>query len=245
MRGFFIYAIAIFTNLCHTLQKCTIFVHMEEIEVQKRKSTTTRTKDLLIEVARQLFARFGVEKTTMNDIAEASKRGRRTVYMYFKNKMDVFYAVVSRELDHLYERLKAVALSDLPSEEKLLKLIATHMKSIYQLVMRNGSLKADFFNDIRRVERVRYKFDVEERKIIAHILQEGCAKGNFSIADIEPMALLIQGSIKGLEVPYINRQTHRMEEEEFERLFKAIKQLLFSGLQRDRTSGQKNILDIK
>lgn len=220
-----------FTNLCLRLQKCTIFVHMEEMEVQKRKSTTTRTKDLLIEVARQLFARFGVEKTTMNDIAEASKRGRRTVYMYFKNKMDVFYAVVSKELDLLYDRLEAVSLSDLPPQEKLLKLISTHMKSIYQVVMRNGSLKADFFNDIRRVERVRYKFDTEERKIIARVLQEGCDKRCFSIEDVNSMALLIQASIKGLEVPYINRQTHRIEEEEFEKFYTAIQQLLFSGLQ--------------
>ncbi len=45
-----------------------------------------KTRERLIEVARQLFAHKGVANTTMNDIAEASEKGRRTIYTYFKNK---------------------------------------------------------------------------------------------------------------------------------------------------------------
>ena len=43
-------------------------------------ATIVKTKDLMIEVARQLFARVGFTNTTMNDIADASKKGRRTLY---------------------------------------------------------------------------------------------------------------------------------------------------------------------
>ena len=39
-----------------------------------------KTREKLIEVARQLFARKGIENTTMNDIANASEKGRRTNY---------------------------------------------------------------------------------------------------------------------------------------------------------------------
>ena len=45
-------------------------------------ATIVKTKDLMIEVARQLFARVGFTNTTMNDIADASKKGRRTLYTY-------------------------------------------------------------------------------------------------------------------------------------------------------------------
>ncbi|HRU13864.1 MAG TPA: helix-turn-helix domain-containing protein, partial [Dysgonamonadaceae bacterium] len=55
---------------------------------------TSKTKRSLIEVARQLFAKNGVENTTMNDIAEASKRGRRTLYTYFNSKNEIYKAVV-------------------------------------------------------------------------------------------------------------------------------------------------------
>ncbi|HBK94018.1 MAG TPA: TetR family transcriptional regulator, partial [Porphyromonadaceae bacterium] len=51
-----------------------------------------------MEVARQLFAKKGVDSTTMNEIAEASGYGRRTLYTYFKNKKDVYKAVIGSEL---------------------------------------------------------------------------------------------------------------------------------------------------
>ena len=53
-----------------------------------------KTRDRFIEVARSLFARKGVENTTMNDIATASDKGRRTIYTYFKSKREIFNAVI-------------------------------------------------------------------------------------------------------------------------------------------------------
>ena len=44
----------------------------------------SKTRAKLVDVARQLFAKNGVDDTTMNDIAVASKKGRRTLYTYFK-----------------------------------------------------------------------------------------------------------------------------------------------------------------
>ena len=60
-------------------------------------ATIVKTKDLMIEVARQLFARVGFTNTTMNDIADASKKGRRTLYTYFRNKDEIFHAVIERD----------------------------------------------------------------------------------------------------------------------------------------------------
>ena len=37
--------------------------------------TVSKTREMLVDVARQLFARMGVDNTTMNDIAQASRRG--------------------------------------------------------------------------------------------------------------------------------------------------------------------------
>ena len=54
----------------------------------------SKTRAKLVDVARQLFAKNGVDDTTMNDIAVASKKGRRTLYTYFKSKEDIYMAVV-------------------------------------------------------------------------------------------------------------------------------------------------------
>ena len=46
----------------------------------------SKTRQKLVDVARQLFAMKGMENTTMNDIAVASGKVRRTRYTYFKSK---------------------------------------------------------------------------------------------------------------------------------------------------------------
>ena len=55
----------------------------------------SKTRAKLVDVARQLFAKNGVDDTTMNDIAVASKKGRRTLYTYFKSKEDICLLVGS------------------------------------------------------------------------------------------------------------------------------------------------------
>ncbi|MDE6467203.1 MAG: TetR/AcrR family transcriptional regulator, partial [Duncaniella sp.] len=57
-------------------------------------SIAAKTRERLLDVARQLFVSNGVERTTMNDIATASDKGRRTIYTYFKNKKEIYDAVV-------------------------------------------------------------------------------------------------------------------------------------------------------
>ena len=69
----------------------------------------SKTREMLVDVARQLFAKSGLENTTMNDIAVASRKGRRTLYTYFKNKNEIYWAVVESELAHLLQRLKDIA----------------------------------------------------------------------------------------------------------------------------------------
>ena len=143
--------------------------------------TVSKTKAKLVDVARQLFAKMGVENTTMNDIALASKKGRRTLYTYFKSKDEIYLAVVESELELIYTRLDAVK----------------------EVVYRNGTLRANFFRDIWRVEKVRKKFDAKEIQFFKAVLLEGQAKGVFHIDDVEMTADLIHYCVKGIEVPYI------------------------------------------
>ena len=166
-------------------------------------SAMVKTRDKLIEVARLLFARTGVENTTMNDIATASKKGMRTLYTYFKSKTDIYWAVVDSELHILYNALEVVVNKEMPADTKLLEFIRVRSKIIKQVVLRNGTLKAYFFRDIWRVEKVRKDFDLQEIHYIQAILAEGVQKGIFDIKDTASMAVILHYALKGLEVPYI------------------------------------------
>ena len=163
----------------------------------------TKTRQRLIEVARELFAKNGLEATTMNDIAQASGRGRRTLYTYFRHKEDIYYAVIEEELALLSEKMEGVTKMHAEPEEKIFALIYTHLSIIRETVLRNGSLRAEFFRDIWMVEKFRRTFDEKEHRILQLVLQEGIDKGRFRIENVGLMTDIIHYSVKGLEVPYI------------------------------------------
>ena len=164
---------------------------------------TSKTREQLIDAARKLFARKGVERTTMNDIAKASKKGRRTLYTYFASKEELFLAVVETELDILIEKMKVVSDKKIPPEKKVIELIYTRLEAVKEVVYRNGTLRANFFRDIWGVEKVRRKFDVEEFKIFQKVLKEGVEQDVFDVDNIELTSALIHYCLKGIEVPYI------------------------------------------
>lgn len=163
----------------------------------------SKTRQKLVEVARELFARKGLEATTMNDIAQASQRGRRTLYTYFRNKEDLYNAVVQTELERLSERMDEVANQPIDPEQKLVLLVNTHLNVIKETVGRNGSLRAEFFRNIWMVEKVRRTFDFEERMILRRVIEEGIALGRFEVLNIDLMTDVIHYALRGLEVPYI------------------------------------------
>ena len=162
-----------------------------------------KTRNKLVDVARQIFAKKGIENTTMNDIAMASGKGRRTLYTYFKSKEDIYVAVIESELVRLSECLNAVAHRDMDPEEKLIETIYAHLSKVKEAVQRNGNLRAEFFRNIIKVERVRKQFDENERRLFAGIVAEGVRSGAFAVDNMPLFVDILHFSLKGLEIPYI------------------------------------------
>ena len=170
----------------------------------------SKTRDILIEVARQLFARKGIENTTMNDIAEASDKGRRTIYTYFKNKREIYNAVVQSERSQMLARLQELLKQPLTPEQKLMNFIFIRFESVKEIVLRNGSLRAGFFRDVRKVERARRSTSAQEFSILKQILSEGVQKGMFRIKHIDQTTTIMLYSLHGLDVPYIRNDFSEM-----------------------------------
>ena len=184
------------TNFAHVIGYVQIFKKEEYMSISK-------TRQLLVDVARQLFAKKGLENTTMNDIAVASKKGRRTLYTYFKSKDDIYSAVIASELERLSDKLDEVAAKKIQPQDKIIELIYTHLNMIKETVVRNGNLRAEFFRNIWTVEKIRKNFDEDEIELFRKVYAEGKADGEFDIENVELVADITHYCIKGLEVPYI------------------------------------------
>lgn len=81
-----------------------LFLHPETKKVQKVK--TAKTRGQIIEVAKRLFQKFGFDKTSMEEIAQAAHRAKRSLYNHFADKETLFCTVVDEEMKAIQQKLQ-------------------------------------------------------------------------------------------------------------------------------------------
>ena len=190
-----------------------------------------QTRELLVSTARKLFAKEGYQNVTMNRIATAAGKSRRTIYTYFTTKEEVYMEVIQQELQHLYNELEAFVARPMDPMEKILQYVARREIAVSKIVKWNGSLEAEFFKDFGNVERARIRFDVLERGLIAKILKEGIEKGAFKDLDIKRTVYLLHACMKGLELPFIRGQFGK-KEQAVQETYNIVRILLVEGLKK-------------
>lgn len=140
----------------------------------------SKTREKLIEVARQLFVHKGIENTTMNDIATASDKGRRTIYTYFKNKREIYDAVIERESDQLIQRLRQIKEQpDLDTTSKLERYLRVRLDFLTETKPRHEILLQWIGRDVRRIDRIRRLALDKELDMFKALLAQGVAEGVF------------------------------------------------------------------
>ena len=74
-------------------------------------------RDLILDAAMSLLTEKGYTKTTMSDVARTAGIGRGTVYWHFESKDDLFFALISRELETMTEAMGDLFLAPGPALE--------------------------------------------------------------------------------------------------------------------------------
>ena len=155
----------------------------------------SKTREKLIEVARQLFFYKGVENTTMNDIAAASDKGRRTIYTYFKNKREIYNAVIESQSNTVVSALKEIAESNIPYPERLKLYLIKRFDVIDEIIPRSkktyDKYMSFFSRDIRKCEKI---FDLarsKEHLILSQLLENGVNDGAFNSEQAKALPSLL------------------------------------------------------
>lgn len=170
-------------------------------------------KTLIIDKAQTIFARFGYNKTTMDEIAQASRKSKSTLYHYFQSKEDIFCNVIEKEVKELKEEIRQAIAMEITPREKLRAYILTRMHALKRLANLYEAFKDEYLENYGFIERVRVSYDEYERIMISGILKEGVKREEFVIKDIELMSYVIVIATKGLEYPWaIEQDTSKIEE---------------------------------
>lgn len=78
--------------------------------------------DAILETAADLFGEFGYNAVRMEDIAARAGVAKGTLYIYFKNKDDLFLALILQRMTHLLQQIREQA-SAAPSPRQKLRIV--------------------------------------------------------------------------------------------------------------------------
>jgi len=169
----------------------------------KQFSPKDEARAKIIEIARDIFTHFGFKKTTMEEIANASRKGKSSIYYYFESKEEVFKAVVEKEAEELKAELLQTVLNIDDPIDRLKEYISFRMKKLKQLSNFYAALKSDYLSHLEFIEKIRKTYDADEVRVVKQILEDGVRREKFLVEDPGLSAIAIVTAMKGLEVPLL------------------------------------------
>src|SRR5688572_10215167 len=145
---------------------------------------TVGTADRVLDATERLLARFGYDKTTVDDIAEEAGVSKRTIYLHFPGKEAVALASIDRVVGRVTDRLREIAAGNDPPADRVRDMLVARILGRFDSVRSYFQSLEDMFRSLRPAylaRRQRY-FDAEA-EVLAAVLDEGRREKVFAVAD--------------------------------------------------------------
>ena len=180
-------------------------------------------KEEIVTVAQEVFQRFGWKKTSVEDIAKKANKGKSTLYHYFKNKEEIFYAVLSRETKVMLDKVEAAVDKVEGFEQKLRTYIHTEFREIYNTTNLYVSIR-DYWIDnfIQIEEKVACEHQEKDKALIIKIFKIGIQEQVVHPRpdeELQRIASALLHAIKG----YMIELTKTLTEQEFQLIDQELK----------------------
>ncbi|MDQ3504396.1 MAG: TetR/AcrR family transcriptional regulator [Actinomycetota bacterium] len=165
----------------------------------------------ILDAAYACFARHGVRRTTMDDIAVAAEMSRAAVYQHVQNKDDAFRRLTSRIFDGALAQAQAAAASDAPLAERLHGVLAVKLELVLQLMADSPHAEELLGTGSRLTADLYDNYDRDMRELAAAVIADARDRGEVKLLDIEPVEVAELGIAltKGLEGDLADPETTR------------------------------------
>lgn len=163
-------------------------------------------EQLILAAAQKRFGLFGIEKTSMREIADDLNISKASLYYYYPDKESLYRAVVEKEqsefLGNMQERMESSTDAD-----KLLREYAISRLSYFRTLLNLSRLRLQHYSDLKPVlQDIMIAFRKKEQEIIVTIIQKGIDDGIFFYNDAEEAASMFLDLLKGLRITLLNER---------------------------------------
>jgi AcrR family transcriptional regulator len=171
-------------------------------------------KSTILGIAQQFFSRFGLNRTTMDEIAKAARIGKATLYHYFQDKEQLFYEVIKQESGVMKSTIDSRVEQVTDSKDRLKLYISIRLEHLNKFVNTYSALRDDYMNNLSLIKKFRDDFNSYEKITLSKILNEGIKKGIFIDIKVSDVIQVFMIALRGLELYLITERETEISDKE-------------------------------
>ncbi|GAB3999272.1 TetR/AcrR family transcriptional regulator [Spirosoma daeguense] len=179
--------------------------------VERKEREREEMRKLILEGAQTLFLTNGFDKVSIRNIADAIEYSPATIYLYFKDKNELFFALHQKAFLKLIEEFAPIASISDPMDALI------EMGRIYlRFAFENPELYDLMFIMTAPIETLACREDVWEDGhrafgLVKQVVQACIDAGSIKHPDAEQAALLIWSTVHGLVALHLRKRMSMFE----------------------------------
>ena len=166
----------------------------------------------ILETASGLYLKYGLKKVTMDDISKAVGKSRTSIYYYYKNREEVFQAVLDNLIKEVIGEIDAGMSAQKSFQEKIYEFCIVKVKTSQE--------RASFFRAIEAgmdaEERSKHITDAHnrmmeaEKNLLLKVFSAGITQNEIpevSVKEQETVIFILLSSIRGIRREMVLKNT--------------------------------------
>ena len=174
-----------------------IFAAYFSLKVKTEEKQKEDKVEIITTAAQKRFGIYGVEKTSMQEIANDLRISKASLYYYFPDKESLYKSVLAREHKE-FLRILHEEISNIPDPVESLKKYSLARIYYFRKLMNLSRLRLASYDQVKPVIADLLKtFREEEKKTVMQILEKGNNASLFKIDDAYKTATLFLDILRG------------------------------------------------
>ncbi len=162
----------------------------------------TAKVNAIVQAAKQLFARYGFSKVTMDEIAAEVDLGKASLYYYFPTKEDLFRAVIKNEQEELLRNLLPILDKKCSAAHKLEQYTEIRLQHFRKLLNLGSIVYFATTTGNSLNKQLFIELEIQEKALIEKIVDMGIQSGEFDAKICKKTIMVFLHMLHGLRIRY-------------------------------------------
>ncbi|MFV9691481.1 MAG: TetR/AcrR family transcriptional regulator [Desulfobacteria bacterium] len=184
----------------------------------------------ILNAAKKLFGRYGLQKTSLDEIARVARVAKATIYNYFGSKDRVYLEVLHREANEIVQKISSSVDQEVLPVNKLIAFARAKFRYMRHAINILNLDREGIEKLLPSAESIRSELFEREVNIIRSILEQGVEKGVFRLNDVPLAATGIAHALRGFELNWLIQES----EERIEYYLDELMNIIFYGLMSEK-----------